>query len=103
MDDGFVLTQKRFTKELLKESGIDSFKHVVTPLPLNLKLHQDSSEPFEDPTKYRNLVGKFNFLTHTRPDLSFTVQSLSQYMQIPSKDNYQALVHTLNYVHFTAG
>lgn len=35
--------------------------------------------------------------------MSFTVQSLSQHMQHPSPSHYDALVHTLNYVHSTAG
>ena len=94
LENGIVLSQKRFTNQLLRDCGIQTFKRVVTPLPLNLKLHLDSSSPFHDPTLYRSLVGKLNFLTNTRPDLAFTVQSLSQFMQAPSTLHYDALVHT---------
>ena len=55
------------------------------------------------PQLYRSLVGKLGFPTHTRPDLTYTVQTLSQYMQSPTKDHFQALQHTLNYVYSTAG
>jgi len=49
------------------------------------------------------MVGKINFLTHTRPDLSFTAQTLSQFMQHPSTSHLQALHHTLKYLQGTVG
>lgn len=48
-------------------------------------------------------MGKLSFLTNTRPDLAYIVQSLSQYMQKHTKAHYQALLHTINYAHTTAG
>lgn len=104
LPDGIALTQHKFTSELLRDSGISTFKTVTTPLPITLKLQQsDHSPPFSDPTYYRSLVGKLNFLTHTRPDLSYTVQTLSQYMQHPTTAHFDALRHTLNYVASTSG
>ena len=55
------------------------------------------------PTHYRTLVGKLNFLTHTKPDLSFTAQTLSQFMQAPRIPDLQALHHTLRYIQGTIG
>ena len=40
-EDGIVLTQKKFTKELLIASGVKDFKLVVTPLSINTKLSLD--------------------------------------------------------------
>lgn len=94
LPDGIVLSQKKFTTDHLKDSGLPTFKKVVTPLPINFKLQSSDSPLFSDTTKYRSLVGKLNFLTNTRPDLSFTVQALSQYMQSPTELHYQALTHT---------
>lgn len=39
------------------------------------------------PDKYRKLVGKLSNLTLTRPDMSFTVGVVSQFMQSPCVDH----------------
>ena len=69
--EGYVLSQKKFTNELLKDSGLKNFMHIVTALLLNLKLQKDLTQPFEDPTKSRCLVAWLDFLTNTQPGLSF--------------------------------
>ena len=101
--EGIVLTQRKFTNELLHDSGIHSFKKVVTPLSLNLKLQSGSSPLYHNPIHYTSLVGKLNFLTHTRLDLSFTMKTLSQDMQNPTDLHFQAFLYTLNYVASTSG
>ena len=103
LPQGIIITQSNFTKEFLLDSGITNFKKVVTPLPINLKLQKDNFPIFHDPPLYRSLVGKLNFLTHTCPDLAYTVQKLSQYLQNPTQAHYNALQHTLHYVHSTTG
>ncbi|XP_021761303.1 uncharacterized protein LOC110726145 [Chenopodium quinoa] len=50
-----------------------------------------------------SLVGKLNFLTSTRPDLSYTVQALSQFMSEPRTSHLAALQHTLRYAAGTEG
>lgn len=84
--DHMILTQAKFTKELLNESGLHDFRKAVTPLPANLKLNASDGQLLCDGTFYRSMVGKLNFLTNTMPVLSYSVQTLSQYMHAkPSK------------------
>ena len=101
--DGIVMSQNKFTKELLQGCNMDLSKRAVTPLPIHLKLHADDGDLLSDPETYRSHVGKLNFLTNTRPDLSYTVQCLSQFMQNPRTSHLQALHHTLRYISSTAG
>ncbi|XP_075099322.1 secreted RxLR effector protein 161-like [Nicotiana tabacum] len=51
-----------------------------------------------DPDKYRKLVGKLNYLTITRPDISFAVSVVSQFLQAPCKDHWDAVIHILRYI-----
>lgn len=70
---GIILTQDKFTKELLFDSGFNNFKRVLTPLPSNLKLSANTRTPLPDPYLCRSFVGKLNFLTNKCPDLSYSV------------------------------
>jgi len=78
-------------------------KPTTTPLPLNCKLLADEGLPLKDPTVYKTCIGKLNFLSNTRPDISFAVQTLSQFMQHPTSSHLAALHHLLRYISGTSG
>lgn len=69
---------------------------------MNLKLQDDDTNLSSDPELYRSLVGKLSFLTNTRLDLAYSVQTISQFMQHPSCTHFSARKHLLRYVHFAA-
>ena len=74
LPEGIVLSQKKFIHELLQTIDISGMKPVATRLPINCKLTAEDGASIPDPTLYRILMGKLNFLSNTRPDLSFAVQ-----------------------------
>ena len=90
--------KNKFAKELLDFSGFDISTISPTPLPINLKLYIDHGDPVNDPSHYISLIGKLNFLINTRPDISYAVQTLSQFMQDPKEPHLQALQHVLQYI-----
>ena len=79
--DGLILSQRKFVRELLAEFGCKNNTPVVCPLNSTHNLATDQGDFFDNPTLYRTIVRKLNFLTNTRPDLAFGVQHLSQFMQ----------------------
>ena len=104
--EGIVLSQKKLTAEHLQVNHLFNLKTAPTPLPPNCKLSPKEGEHRElltDSTYYRAMVGKINFLTHTRPNLNFTAQTLSQFMLTPRTSHLQALRHALRYVQGTIG
>ena len=76
---------------------------MATPLPIHCKLTMDQGPLIDDPTYYRAMIGKLNFLSQTRPNLSFVVHTLSQFMLHPRAPHLQALHHTLGYIQGTLG
>ncbi|XP_014522256.1 uncharacterized protein LOC106778782 [Vigna radiata var. radiata] len=54
----------------------------------NTKLLQKQGEPMSNPEKYRRLVGKLNYLTVTRPDISFAVSVVSQFLNSTCEDHW---------------
>lgn len=101
---GIALSQYKFTQDLLKMCTVPYLsKRAVTPLPLHLKLAATEGDLYSDSELYRSILGKLNFLTNTRPDLSYTVHVLSQFMHQPRLPHFEALTHTLRYLYHTAG
>lgn len=101
--DGLIVSQRKFAIKLLLDFNCLHSRPVSAPLDSSLKLTSASGVPLSDTSTYRHLVGKLNFLTHSCPDLSFVVQSLSQFMQSPTQDHFQAALHTLRYVRADSG
>ena len=69
--------------EILEETSMLDCKLVGTPMNPNVKLVPGQGEPLHDPGRYRRLMGKLNYLTITRPDISFSVSVVSQFLQSP--------------------
>ncbi|GKA44030.1 ribonuclease H-like domain-containing protein [Tanacetum coccineum] len=57
--------------------------------------------PVQDPTMYRRLAGGLQYLTFTRPDLSYAVQQICLYMHDPREPHLAALKRILRYVQGT--
>ena len=73
-------------------------KSVATPLDRNLKLDANSGTKACEPTEYRQLIGSLIYLTITRPDLSYPVGLLSQFMQAPRDIHLDCAKRVLRYV-----
>ena len=77
-----VKNQRKYALEILEKAGMLDCKLVDTPMDPNVKLVPGQGEPLRDPRRYQ-LVGKLNYLTITRPDISFLVSVVSQFLQSP--------------------
>ncbi|MBW0535014.1 hypothetical protein O181_074729 [Austropuccinia psidii MF-1] len=102
-DDGISLNQQHFTEALLEQYGMERCKVMVTPLTPNEHLAQATEEEITAfrniKVNYRSAIGSINYLsTATRPDLSFAVSALSQYLERPGIKHWQAFLHVLKYL-----
>nr|GEY47570.1 retrovirus-related Pol polyprotein from transposon TNT 1-94 [Tanacetum cinerariifolium] len=99
---GTHLNQRKYILDLLTNAGLTAAKHNLSPLPTNLKLSLDKGVPISDLTAYRRLVGRLLYLTMTRPDISYGVQHLSQFVSSPKDVHLQAVIYLLKYIKGTA-
>nr|XP_016454103.1 PREDICTED: uncharacterized mitochondrial protein AtMg00810-like [Nicotiana tabacum] len=78
-DDGAIISQRKFVLDLLKEYNCLEHKACSSLLDPTIKLKAKEGTILQDPTYYRKLVGKLNFLTNTRLDIAYSVQHFSQF------------------------
>ena len=69
----------------------------------NLKLSQEYDDLFYDSLRYRRMIRKLLYLTITRPDLSYSMNHLSQFLANPRVPHLQAAYHVLEYIKSTVG
>ncbi|KAL0641846.1 hypothetical protein Bca4012_102697 [Brassica carinata] len=104
--EGFFLSQRKYTLDLLKDAGKLDGKTAKTPLEDGYKVPREgeieNSPPFKDAKLYRKLVGKLIYLTITRPDICFAVNQVSQHMQIPKEHHWGMVNRLLMYLNGSA-
>jgi hypothetical protein len=101
--EGMVVSQRKYILDLLEETGMSGCKPVATPMECNLKLDKVTGEEAADKEQYQRLVGKLIYLAHTRPDISFAVGMVSQFMHSPCHSHYLAVIRILRYLKGTVG
>ena len=69
---GILLSQRKYVLDMLFETGKSGTKPCGTLMAPNVQLTKEG-ELFEDPERYRRLVGKFNY----HPDIAYSVSVLS--------------------------
>lgn len=97
-DTGLLLNQRKYVIDLLKDAGCVNTKIAKFPMQRNLHLSIDDGELLEDPESYRRLVGRLLYLTLTRPDISYTVQQLTQFLSSPRQPHLKAALFLLRYL-----
>ena len=69
-----------------------------TPMETKLKLLVDTLSELIDATLYRQIIGSLMYLTNTRPDICFAVNTLSQFLVEPRHVHLVAAKHVVRYL-----
>ncbi|XP_035836027.1 uncharacterized mitochondrial protein AtMg00810-like [Helianthus annuus] len=92
-----TLSQSSYAHDILARADLLDSKPVATPL-VTIDTFLSKGTPFHDPTLYRSLIGPLQYLTITRPDLSYVVNQASQHLKVPTFSHFQSVKCILRYV-----
>jgi len=83
---------------IIKRCSLLACKPAPTPIDNHEKFSSTGSVPFIDIQAYRRLIGRLMYLTNTRPDITFYVQQISQFLVKPTIAQYNAAIRILRYI-----
>ncbi|PKU71327.1 Retrovirus-related Pol polyprotein from transposon TNT 1-94 [Dendrobium catenatum] len=97
----YFLNQKQYAKSILNTAHFTSCKPLSNPTCTKLPQTYASDPVLDDPNVYRSITGSLQYLTLTRPDISFSVNLLSQHMHLPQPQHVYLLKRLLRYIQGT--
>ena len=97
-DYAISVSHWKYTLDLLKETSVMGSKPADTPMNSNVKLEIKNDEDLVDKGWYQRLVGKLIYISHTRPNITFVVSCVSQFMHFPSKSHMKAVYCILRHI-----
>ncbi|RWR75576.1 Zinc finger, CCCH-type [Cinnamomum micranthum f. kanehirae] len=98
---GLFLNQTKYASELLEKALMHACKPIPTPMVQKLQPSTSANALFPDPQLYQSLVGGLLYLTFTRPDISYSVNYVCQFMHNPTTFHFQLVKRILRYVRGT--
>jgi hypothetical protein len=99
--DGLFLHQRTYTLDILKCAIMTDCKPCTTPVNLQAKLAGDSGPPVEDASQFWSIAGAPQYLTFTRPDITYVVQQICLHMHDPREPHLTAMKRILRYLQGT--
>ncbi|XP_031267559.1 uncharacterized protein LOC116125995 [Pistacia vera] len=105
---GISLSQRKYVLELVSDSGLSGCKPSAIPVKQNSKLTTQEYDkvassieidpPLEDASHYQRLVSRLIYLTMTRPDISYAMHILSQFMHGPKHSHIDPAIKVIKYL-----
>ncbi|RVW44415.1 Retrovirus-related Pol polyprotein from transposon RE1 [Vitis vinifera] len=95
---GMHLSQAKYISNLLQKTKMLHVKPVPTPMVSNQSLSNSGSAPFNNTQLYRSIVGALQYATITRPDITYSVNRVCQFMQAPLTAHWKAVKRILRYL-----
>ncbi|KAF5474230.1 hypothetical protein F2P56_006145 [Juglans regia] len=73
MPDGVLMSQTKYITDILTKTNMLAANPISSPMSASTKLSKFDSPTFDNVTLFRSVVGSLQYLSLTRPDISFSV------------------------------
>ena len=100
---GIFISQRKYVLDLLAKTEMLDCKPADTPIIQNHGLQLVKGATPTNRGRYQRLVGKLIYLSHTRPDITYAVGVLSQFMHGPQEEHWEAALRVVRYLKGTVG
>ena len=95
---GLFLCQTRYAKDFLSRAHLEGCKALATPTAFLSRKLSTNDELFLDPTHYRSIVSALQYPTFTRPDISYNVNFVCQFMHSFTMAHFKLVKRILRYI-----
>jgi hypothetical protein len=92
------VSQGKYVTEVLKKLKMDQCKVSYVPMQQKMKIYCDDGSKEVNGIVYRHMVGSLNYLTTTKPEITYYVSVLSQFMEKPLENHWNATKGVLRYL-----
>ena len=99
---GLFLSQEQYALEVLDRANMLNCHPVTTPIDTSSNLSSTDGNLLSNPTHYRSLAGALQYLTLTRPDISYSVNKVCQFLHSPTEAHWTAVKRILRYLQGTS-
>ena len=98
MKHGIFISQSKYIKEVLKTFGLEDSKPVSTPMVTSLKLSKNDESAEVNQTFYRSMIGKLQYVVHSRPDIALAVGIVARFSANPRENHLMAVKRIMRYL-----
>ena len=100
-NNGITLSQRKYTEQIVKQFAQENCKPTTTPMSKSY----EPMENYEINNRYpiRQAIGCLMYLANaTRPDIAFSVNNVSRYVTMPTKELWKAIQRIIKYLKTTS-
>lgn len=100
--------QRKYALELISETSLSAAKPFNTPIDNTIKLtsrqydqyvsNKADNDHLVEQERYQKLTGKLLYLRVTRHDISYQVQTVSQFLQEPKQSHLDVALKIVRYI-----
>ncbi|KAA3462893.1 Copia protein [Gossypium australe] len=92
------LCQGKYIVDLLDQYHMDKAKGIHKPMSTSCPLSKHVGTLLDDPSEYQSIAEALQYVVLTRPDITYVVNCICQFMHAPTNVHFIAIKHILRYL-----